>query len=184
MGNETQTDPVVVATAGTLQQADVMRAALEAAGIPVFIPHELSSNWMAHWGVAVNRRGIEIAVPQKHLAQARAVLNLPAADQPAPKKAPKEHLTPDDYAEKAFRAALYWCWFPPIALLMAYYFLRALIGRTMEPVQQPDRYARHLVLAFVMGIVLPGIFVLIVLETTLGGISQWLSSGAWPFSWP
>jgi len=137
MGNESQTDPVVVTTAGTLQQADVMRAALEAAGIPVFIPNELSSNWMAHWGVAVNPRGIEIAVPRKHAAEARAVLNLPPAEKPAPKKAPKQHFTPDDYAEKAFRAALYWCWFPPLALLMAYYFLRALVSRTIEPVQQP-----------------------------------------------
>jgi hypothetical protein len=151
MGNETRTDPVVVATAGTLQQADVMRAALEMAGIPVFVPHELSSNWMAHWGVAVNPRGIEIAVHAKDVQAAREVLRPHLAGRAPEEQAP----SPDRYAESAYRAAFYAILLPPIVAACLYYFVRAARAQRTRPPENPKQFTRRLLVAFVVRILLP-----------------------------
>jgi len=165
---------VVVATAGTLTEADVIRVSLEAAGIPAFVLSEQASNWMMHLGPAIHPRGIKVMVLPEHAAEAQAMLEAPRRgpddDEPAGEEPPDEEekpaagaLTPDDYAVRAYRAGLYFLVFNLIFPLAALYFVKALRAARTHPVRRPGRYAWHLAVAFVVGIGLPaGVAVLIV----------------------
>ena len=143
---------MVAARAGTLGQADVICAALAGAGIPVFIQDEIASNFLAHLGLAIHPWGIKILVPASEADHAREIVEQ-ARPHPPPEREP---LTPDDYAERAYRAALFWYWFTPMSLLMTYYLLRAILASWLGPVEQPKRFARHITLALAFGLVGPG----------------------------
>jgi len=54
---------VVVATAPTLTQADIMSAALASEGIEPMIVDENATNLLSHFNIAVNPGGIRIAFP-------------------------------------------------------------------------------------------------------------------------
>jgi len=157
-------DLVVAARATTLAQADVIRVSLEAAGIPAFVYNELASNWLMHMAPAIHPRGVKVMVLPEHAHAAREVLRRPP-EAPPPAEPGEETeeeaahgaatvgASPDACAERAYRAALYcpwtlWLFLPAVA----YYFLQAMRARGRRPAAHPGRYARHMVIAFLVGI--------------------------------
>ena len=164
---------VVVAVANRLTEADVMRAALEASGIPAYVQNEFTTNWFSHMGLAINPKGVKVFVPRGAIDEARQVLGLDrleVPDQAAPPTEapdangdrPMEH-PPDYYAERAYRAALYTWWFPAIAPMTIYLLLLTWMAKSDRPVENPRRFRRHLAVAIPLGIVMPTALLLLLL---------------------
>jgi hypothetical protein len=66
-------------------------------------------------------------------------------------------LSPDDYAQRAYWAALLFWWCPPIILLTFYHLIRAVIAQRSVPVENPRRFAWQMTSASGVGILVTGL---------------------------
>jgi len=154
---EGSADWVVVATAASLERADVLRLALEVEGIPVLLLNKNGDNWLSHLGrEAVDPSAIQLCVPPTHVATACEVLGT-LAERDRRERPEADQSAPDKHAASAYRSAILLWYLPPLAALTAYRIIRAARGRRLCPPKQPERFRKHLLVAFLVGIVLPAI---------------------------
>jgi len=166
--NADTSGPVVVATASTLQEADVLRAAIWSAGVEAMIANEYSSNTLSHLNIAVNPRGIQVIVAPQDAEAARDAL---AASCTKPEiatvheeidggSATQDEPLPDELARKAYWSAFLAWLLPPIAFITLYWFIRAITAaRARRPVHQ-RLYRWHMAVALLLGIGLAGVITL------------------------
>ncbi|HET6429672.1 MAG TPA: hypothetical protein VFJ30_14740 [Phycisphaerae bacterium] len=165
MGSTFSTDPTIVASVGTLQEADVLRTALRARGFRAQLHGERMSQWFPHWGVAVNPTGIHVVVPPEEAKDAAAFLEeRRSAAEEAAKEEP-EGRPADYYAVGACWSALFSLLVLPAILVTFYCFFKALAVAGRRRPERPRRFRRLMTLAFLLG-VLP----YAILIALLGGV--------------
>ena len=159
-----KTGMVVVASAPTLCEAEVTRAVLQAAGIDAFIIGEAAAQWLPHMSVALNPRGIEVAVRAEDADAAEEALKpQPEAFQGPHAKEPVEDAdyanSPDYYAERAYRST--WLTFIclPFVFVTPYLFIRAVNAASGMPPRDRRKFRARMTVVFVVGIILPWILV-------------------------
>lgn len=131
----------------TMEEASVLRSVLESTGVGVYISGEHTSAWAPHMTLALHPRGIEILVRKEDVPRAREVLgrHVPPEAGPAWHEAAEEAPpVPEQYAARAARAALFQLLFPPIILLVPYYYVKALSAARTGPVGNARRFRKHL----------------------------------------
>jgi len=161
MGRMRRFQLVVVGTTAKLQEADVLRAALATHGIEAFVLEERTSSLLSHMAVAIHPGGVPVAVHRRDVRRAREVLSeLPAwpgtsygAGAAAGEQ--DDRPTPDQYAQRAYRSALFSAWFPLLSVLTLYYFIKAHRAAAESTVEDPAQFRRRLLVAFFLGILLP-----------------------------
>jgi hypothetical protein len=147
--------PVVVARMAAMAEAFVLRSALESAGVGVYISGEHATAWAPHMTLAFHPRGIEILVRKEDVSLAREVLgrHVPPEAGPAWHEAAEEAPSvPEQYAVRAARAALFQLLFPPIILLVPYYYVKALFAARTGPVGNAGRFRKHLRNALILSV--------------------------------
>ena len=145
---------VPVAAATSISQADILRAVLEDAGIPAFIPNENASVVLCHISLAVNPDGILVLVRDEDEQAAREVLKLPAGSDGPPQREPAaaRETTADEYARMAARSAVFTWLFPPLAVWTVYCIGRAYAVRRQRPPMAPERFDRNILCAVLFGV--------------------------------
>ncbi len=166
---EGSADWVVVASAGSLQRADLLRLALEVEGIPVLMLNENASNWLSHVGAAIHPSGIQLCVPPTQVATASEVLGaLAERDRRADPEADQSH--PDEHAASAYRSAVLLWYFPPFAALTLYNIIKAARARRLCPPKHPEQFRKHLLVAFLVGVVVPLILTAAIISLVIRGL--------------
>ena len=163
---------VVIGAAGSLTQADIMSAALASAGIEAMIVDENATNLLGHINIAVNPRGIRIAVPARDAENAARILkgkddgwgsiDRQEAAEPS-SKVTEERLSADQCARKAYYAAFFSWWLPPIAVVTAFWFAKAVAVRRDYPPENAGRFRRRMLVAFFLGILVPTCATIVIL---------------------
>ncbi|MCE5277919.1 MAG: DUF2007 domain-containing protein [Planctomycetaceae bacterium] len=156
MPDEMDQNLVVAASAATLRQADVLKAVLEANGIPTFIPGALASNCMPHMEIGLNPKGVRLLVRKKDLNDALEILNHPQAidaDEVSPADTDQDVSAANDYARKAFYCSVCWMLFAPLAVMIPWFIARAIIADSRREAENSSRFQRHIILASVLGLV-------------------------------
>lgn len=149
-----------------------MCAVLGSSGIEAVILDENISSVMGHLAFGLTPHGIRIAVPIGDAEEAAQILkpreggwgsiDVEAGAELRDTEA-KEPLTAERCALKAYRAAfLSWC-LPPVALLTAYWFIRALTARRQSDNARAGPFAKHMLTAFIVGILLPTCIIMLAL---------------------
>jgi len=64
-------------------------------------------------------------------------------------------LSPDQCAKRAYYAAFFSCFFPPIAVITVYWFARAVESRRENPPENMRKFRKRMYIAFFFGILLP-----------------------------
>jgi len=157
---------IAVVTTGRRDEAAAARNVLEARGIPVFVDPPGPAD-------APSPHGVRVLVLAEDREAAEEALASPASDalecrqgeadgdQSDPVAAGAIRATPDDCAERAYRAALMYVIAAPVILLVPYYFCRALWASRHQPVMNERRFEWHMAVAAIMGILIPwGFFVM------------------------
>ena len=163
-------DSIVLATFETSALAESPQGALRRAGIEARIVDAARAAPGDELAARLGP-GVHVLVRREDLPPARQVLRLPEETDgdDAGEEAPAGS-TPDEYAAAAYRLAFFSCAFPPLLVVTLAFFTRALRAGRAGPVLNRRIYRRHLVRAFVMGVLLPaGLIVALVV----------LSSPAW-----
>ena len=155
----------VVATAAGLQQADVIRATLEAAGIDAVILGEHAASTLSHLGSAIHPGGVPIAVRRGDVPPAQQVLGLQGPDEEAPSLA-RRKLSTDEYASSALLTAKFACIFPPLMPVTLYLFLRAARAARNHPPADPYTFRRKLFYTFLLGVLIPAALIAITVAVT------------------
>lgn len=153
---------VVATRVGSLQQADVIRAALAGEGIPAIIADEGASNVLSYMGPAIHPWGIKVMVQAKHLPGATEIIKRASQSAAEDSEAPAAP-SADDYAHAAYRSALFFWFFPPVALLTIYNLAKAIHARGRRPPEDSLRFNRRVGWAFLLGIVVPAIILALLL---------------------
>ena len=142
--------PVVVATASTLQEADVIRSVLQSEGISAFILNENVTNMLPYLSIALNPSGVRIAVRQCDLSAAREVLDLPPPDGSQwGESAKSDPNSSDRFAERAAYSAILSILIFPLVILTLFYFFQALGRRREVPPTHPRAFRRNLVFVII-----------------------------------
>jgi len=151
---ETTSRMVVFTAVGTLQEADVLRAALSMAGIEAIIVDEHISTTLNYMGPAVHPWGIRVAVREEDVTAAEEIVEEARSrqDQEEDRLCSVDVLSPDDCAQRAYWAALLFWWFPPMILLTVYHLIRAASAQRSVPVENPRRFAWQMTVASMVGI--------------------------------
>lgn len=157
MATENTSRMVVFTAVGTLQEADVLRVALAAAGIEAIIVDENISSTLSHMGPAIHPQGIRVAVREEDVAAAEEIVGEARSrqDQEEDRLCSVDDPSPDDCAQRAYWAAWYSWWLPPIIVLTFCHFVEAASAQRSAPVENPRRFRRHMIFASVVGILLP-----------------------------
>jgi len=150
---------VVVATAGTLQQADMMRLALQADEIDAFIVDESVANTLWHLSPVLHPKGIRIAVGEADAERAREVLD----SLPPLRVVPEESNPADRYGRKAAVAGVFALIVTPLSLLVVYYIVQALRALSVSRPMRPRAFRQNLLVAAILGILVPAIVLLSVI---------------------
>jgi len=151
---------VVVATAGTLQEADMMRLALQGEGIDAFILDENVSNTLCYIRLAIHPKGVRIAVGEADAERAREVLK----GLPAPRVMPEETNRADRYGRKAAVSAVFAVLVTPLSILAVYYIVKALRALDASQPMHPRAFRQNLLVAAILGILIPAIVLLSVVS--------------------
>jgi hypothetical protein len=145
-------DLLPVATAATVEEAEIIRARLEAEGIPAFIPNAATTEWMPHMSIAINPYGVAVIVPAGRLEAARQVLD-PGTKNPAPRGADGPAETDADlWARRAAFAAVFAWLFPPLAIYSFVCVFRAAKAKRLQAPINKDAYDRNVFAAVVVSI--------------------------------
>lgn len=185
MGKGQPTGLIVVAAPGTLQEAEVIRTALRSRGFWAQIRGERMSQWFPHWGVALNPRGIEVAVPPDEAKDAAAFLEArrTEAGEAWKEERPKRR-SPDDWAVAACWATLFSLLSLPLFLVTFYCYFKGQAAARRERPERPRRFRRLMTFAFLLGI-LPGAALAVGLLVAIVGLLIWAIN--WlgdPLTWP
>lgn len=163
---------IAVVTTGTRDEAAAARNILESRGIRVFVDPPGDARPAPPGGVfrvlvlAEDREAAEeaLASPASDALECRQ--GEADGDQSDPAAAEAVRATPDDYAQRAYRAALLYLIVPPMIVLVPYYFCRALWASRHQPVMNERRFEKHMAVAAIMGILIPwGVLVMFLLFT-------------------
>ena len=168
---------VTVTAAGTLQQADVLRARLAMEEIDAYVPNENTTTWAWYLQRAIQPGGIPVMVPSEQVDRALAVLaeigqpttfdQAPGEqdDRDAPQGAEESSppVSPDQYAASAFRSGLLAVLFWPLAIPTLWFFLRAIVACGRAPVENRRTFQQRMLGALVIGILLPVSFTALLL---------------------
>lgn len=124
---------VVVAAASSLQEADVLRATIQAEGIDCFIPGENAANILSYMEFGLHPKGVEVMVRSADAERAAAAIAAGSPRNRAP-VAPPERLSSgvvaEELAAKAVKAAGLAVLVPPAVLwAIAFAFQAASLGR-------------------------------------------------------
>ena len=141
---------VVATSVATLQQADVLKSVLESNGIPAFIPGAMASSCMPHMEIGLNPKGVRLLVRKGDLEDALEILNHPQpleADEASPASAA------NDYAKKAFYCSVCWMLFPPLAIMIPWFVVRAIIADGRREAENSSRFQLHIILAVVLALI-------------------------------
>lgn len=151
----------VLTTAQTPEQAGAAHAALQAAGIEARIV-DVAKAAPGDELAARLGPGVHVLVQRADLPPARQVLHLPDADEPDDESDGDGHgeelaagSAPDEYAAAAYRLAFFSCAFWPLLVLTLAFIVRAIRAGRLEPALNKTTYRRHLIQAFVMGVLIP-----------------------------
>jgi hypothetical protein len=148
-------DFVVVAVVGTLRDADVTRMVLEGFGIQAIIIGESTTNVLAHVSLGLNPRGVRLAVPANDVPRALEIIADDRGVAGDDSASPRKRLPPtraEEYAQRAFWAALM-SWFFPILLPAVIYDLvkaRQAAGEGGRRLRDPRRYRRDMTKAMLL----------------------------------
>ena len=178
---------VTLARASSLQEADVLRAALGMNGIEAFIQGELAANTLSHLGLGLNPGGIQILVREADAPRAVEILRRAPgpgearSDGKSGENSPQDESdedpavlgyarpeTPDPnaLARRAMLSAIFGLLvFGPLLLLSIYYAVRALKAAGEFQVEHPGKFRLHLVVVLVL--VLPVVYLTIRLQYAL-----------------
>jgi hypothetical protein len=146
--SDDKNQPVVVTSAPTLEQACVIRAVLQTAGIAAFVPDETAAALLSHLKIAIHRKGINVAVRQCDLETAREVLDAPppTGEEWQPLADDEQNRT-DKYASSAARAVIFSLLIFPLGVMTFYYFFRALGRQHENPPTDRGKYRRNMIFA-------------------------------------
>lgn len=166
--DQDKSELVVVASAATLEEAQVIRAVLAGHDISAHVQGATATAMMPHIALAINPRGVRVMVLARDLDRVKRVL---ATAEPVEyedreieeRDAAAFETSPDRYARSAYRASLLYLICPLILLLVPYYFCRALRVSRRQPVRNKRRFRRHMVVALIVGILIPWFCILWVL---------------------
>jgi len=149
--NEPSDDLVEIGRVFSVIEADVVRASLEAAGIPAFVPGALATNMLSHMAGGLNPNGMKVLVRAASADDARELIaawHASKADRREGEAAPDqvEETPADVWARSAWRSAILTLVSAMIFLPLAIYCLRRARreAKLVEPADRPA-FERHIV---------------------------------------
>jgi hypothetical protein len=136
-------DLAVATEAPTVVEAEMLCAALCAAGIKAFVPNAHSTNAMAHMTIGLNPAGVQVLVRTADLQAAKETLEDLRAERLA-----GDSDTPDNpcdtFARSAYLSAAFSIVMVPFVPLAFYYYIRARMACAEAPPVDANRFARHM----------------------------------------
>jgi|GEM_PF-2987460 len=148
-------DLEIVATARTVEEAEVIRVRLGAEGIEAFIPNAATTSWYPHMSLAINPNGVAVMVRAEQAGRAREALLAGETNQARRGEAAVE-TDADTWARRAAHSALFTWLFPPVAFWALYCVGRAAHARKLHPPGDPDVYSRNMFCAVLLAPLLAG----------------------------
>lgn len=139
--------PVVVTTAPNVARAEMIAAVLRAEGIPAGVYDANISSWMPHWQFAIHSQGVPVVVPAELLDEANEILGRKASE-PSERDVPENRT--DELARRAFQAAVFSLFVPPLMLWALWRIVLAWRAAGREPPSRPNAFRAYLTFAFVL----------------------------------
>ena len=158
----------VVAAAGSVEEADLIRTALGAAGLEAIVLDANFSAWMPHLALGVGRGGVRVAVAARDVPAAEEILHRSVdRAESAPDASGKLPLPSEEAGELARRACLagLFTWLVlPMVLLTVYYLIKAVRSARRNGVANPGALRRRFWAAVVLGVILPLVALVLLLS--------------------
>ncbi len=143
--NAVDDGPMVVAEAVSLTQADVICAVLRTNDIEPFILNENSSQTLPHMGVAINPRGIQVAVRKADQPAAKLLLDQHHISED--EKKASELNDADRFARSAGASFLLTLIVSLLIIPAIWYFFRAVKSRKKSAPTDKRRFRRNMMIA-------------------------------------
>jgi hypothetical protein len=144
-------DSVIVTTAPDVARAEMIAAVLRAEGIPASVPFCNVAAWYPHWTFTRKHGGIPVVIPADLIDEANEILGRKTSET-------DEHDRPanrtDELARRAFQAAMYSLFFPPILPWALWRIARAWRACHPCPPQRPNAFYAYLFFAVALACIL------------------------------